>query len=428
MNRSIALGFVDGQMRLLIVTPTYEPAWKYGGVITCNCTLARELVKVGVRTTVYTTNTSGEREPLKVPLGEPVLRGGVEVFYFPSTSGPQGNFCSAGLSRKLWETVHEFDLVYVVALWQWIGIDAARACRRRDIPMVVATKGGFATCLRKKSYLKKKLFHTLFLKRALRSAAALHLTNAGERADAGTWLEGLPFFYCPEAVDPQQYEARPEQGRAFRRAWNIPPQAPVVVSVGRPDWKKGIDLLIRALAEAPHWYLLFAGDPENGQAPSWQRLARKLGVADRVVWPGFLSGPDLLAALSAADLFALVSANENFGMAVVEAMLCGLPVMVSRAVGVWHDIRDQKFTFAVDRQVDSIVAALSRFEQERPGSGLNGASIRRFAVEKYAPPVVARRFLAEVERFVPALRAQHTENENDAPVCRSGATANLPAR
>jgi glycosyltransferase involved in cell wall biosynthesis len=415
-------------MRLLIVTPTYEPAWKHGGVIVSNSTLARELVKLGVRTTVYTTNTSGEREPLKVPLAQPVSRGGVEVFYFPSTFGPQGNFYSTGLSRKLWETVQDFDLVYVVALWQWIGIDAARACRRGGVPMVVATKGGFAACLRRKSYLKKKLFHTLFLKRALRSAAALHLTNAGERADAGTWLEGLPFFYCPNAVDPERYGARPVQGQAFRLAWNIPPQAPVMVSVGRPDWKKGVDLLIRALAGAPRWYLVFAGDPESGQAGQWRRLAQRLGVADRMIWPGFLSGPDLQAALSAADLFALVSANENFGMAVVEAMLCGLPVMISRAVGVWHDIKEQRFTLAVDRQVESIVAALSRFERQRQEAAVDGGAIRRFAIDRYAPPVIARRFLAEVGRFVPALHAQLPQPGLEVSVCGSGSAAEVPVR
>jgi glycosyltransferase involved in cell wall biosynthesis len=415
-------------MRVLIVTPAHEPAWKYGGVITSNSTLARELVKLGVQTTVYTTNTSGEREPLDVPLAVPVSRGGVDVFYFPSTFGPQGNFYSAGLSRRLWDTVQDFDLVYVVALWQWIGVDAARACRRKHVPMIVATKGGFATCLRKKSYLKKKLFHLLFLQRALHSATALHLTNAGERADAGAWLERLPFFYCPNAVDPDRYGACPAQGRAFRLAWNIPPQAPVVVSVGRPDWKKGIDLLIRALVEARRWYLVFAGDPESGQARQWQRLAQQLGVTDRVVWPGFLAGPNLLAALSAADLFALVSANENFGMAVVEAMMCGLPVMISRAVGVWHDIKDQWFTLAVDRQVESIAAALSRFERERPGSTTDGVSIRRFAIDQYAPPVVARRFLLEVGRFVPAVRTPFAEHEAEPSVCESDATADLPVK
>lgn len=415
-------------MRLLIVTPTYEPAWKHGGVIASNATLARELTKLGVRTTVYTTNTSGEREPLDVPLAQPVCRDGVEVFYFPSTFGPQGNFFSAALSRKLWETVQDFDLVYVVALWQWIGIDAARACRRKRVPMVVATKGGFATSLRKKSYCKKKLFHLLFLKRALRSAAALHLTNAGERADAGTWLDGLPFFYCPNAVDPERYRACPAQGRAFRLAWHIPPQAPVVVSVGRPDWKKGVDLLIGALAGARRWHLVFAGDRESGQARQWQHLAQKLGVADRVVWPGFLSGPNLLAALSAADLFALVSANENFGMAVVEAMLCGLPVMVSRAVGVWHDIRDQRFTLAVDRRMDSIAAALLRFEQERLGSTTDSAFIRRYAIDKYAPPVVARRFLREVGRFVPTVSAPLGEGQTELAICGSASPAGLPGK
>jgi len=390
-------------MRLLIVTPTYEPAWRFGGVVASNSTLAREIVKLGIPTTVYTTNTSGEREPLDVPVDEPVGRGGVEVFYFPSAFGPQGNFYSRGLSRRLWETVREFDVVYVVALWQWIGIEAARVCHRMDVPMIVAIKGGFSARLRKKSCLKKELFRILFLKKALQRATAIHLTNEGERADAGTWLDGLPLFYCPNAVDPERYYARPEQGRGFRLAWNIPPDAPVVVSVGRPDWMKGIDLLIRALAEAKRWYLVFAGDHASGKAWEWKRLARRLGVADRVIWAGFLSGEGLLAALSAADLFALVSENENFGMAVVEAMMCGLPVMISRGVGVWRDIQDQRFTITVDRQVDSVVAAISRFEAEHLRSAADGGSIRRFAIDRYSPPTVARQFITQVGRFVPTL-------------------------
>ncbi len=415
-------------MRLLIVTPTYEPAWKFGGVVASNSTLAREIVKLGIPATVYTTNTSGEREPLDVPLGLPVSRGGVEVFYFRSAFGPQGNFYSHGLSRRLWDTVRSFDLVYVVALWQWIGIDAARACHKLGVPMVVAIKGGFSARLRKKSYLKKELFRILFLQRALHSAAALHLTNEGEREDAGTWLDGLPRFYCPNAVDPERYYAHAEQGRGFRLVWNIPPDAPVMISVGRPDWMKGIDLLIQALVEAKRWYLVFAGDHTSGRAAEWKRLAQQLGVADRVVWTGFLSGDGLLAALSAADLFALVSENENFGMAVVEAMMCGLPVMISRGVGVWHDIQDQWFTTTVDRRVDCIVAGMSTFEQKRLGSSVDGGSIRRFAIDRYSPPTVARRFITEVRRFVPALTLPEQSIEPDAVQMAQPAGSPVPSR
>jgi hypothetical protein len=55
-------------MRLLLVTPAYEPAWRYGGVVTSNCTLCRELAKLGISVTVYTTNASASKRPLDVPL------------------------------------------------------------------------------------------------------------------------------------------------------------------------------------------------------------------------------------------------------------------------------------------------------------------------------------------------------------------------
>jgi glycosyltransferase involved in cell wall biosynthesis len=162
----------NGTMKFLLVTPAYEPAWEYGGVVASNSNLCRAMAKLGVSVTVYTTNASKGNKPLDVPLGVPVNLGGVEVYYFKSTFGANNNFCSRVLTKKLWQTVSNFDVVYVVALWQWIGIEAARACRKMKVPMVVAIKGGFSKRLLKKSYIKKQLFWLLFLRRALQIATA----------------------------------------------------------------------------------------------------------------------------------------------------------------------------------------------------------------------------------------------------------------
>jgi glycosyltransferase involved in cell wall biosynthesis len=390
-------------VRLLIVTPGYEPAWKYGGVIASNSTLARELVKRGVETTVYTTNASGEERFLDVPVGQPVDLGGVTVFYFRSAFGPKNTFYSRGLSRTLRDTIKGFDVVYVVALWQWMGIEAARLCAKWRIPMIVAIKGGFSQHLRSKSRMRKQLFRVLFLNRALRRATALHLSNESERADAGAWLQGFPVLYSPNAVDPARYYPRPADRSKFRAKWRIPQDAPVVISVGRPDWKKRIDLLIAGLVQAQAWRLVFVGDHSTGMAREWKLKADELGVSNRVVWTGFLSGEDLLSAFSAADLFALVSENENFGMAAVEAMMCGLPVMITRDVGVWQDIQDEPFTITVERRVDSVVAGLAGFERKVPLAPRDGSFIRESAISRYSPPNVAEHFLAQVSRVAPGL-------------------------
>ena len=202
-NRPSVSNGGNGTMKFLLVTPAYEPAWEYGGVVASNSNLCRAMAGLGVSVTVYTTNASKGSKPLDVPLGVPVNVGGVSVYYFNSTFGPDNNFCSRDLTNKLRQTVSEFDIVYVVALWQWIGIEAARACQKMKVPMVVAIKGGFSKRLLLKSYIKKKLFWLLFLRRALKRATAIHLSGAGEKAAGDRWLDKLPIIYLPNPVAPR---------------------------------------------------------------------------------------------------------------------------------------------------------------------------------------------------------------------------------
>ena len=347
-------------MKILVVVPSYDPATG-GGVASCLGSLCQGLAQSGVDVTVFTTNASGTSIPLYCPTGCIVNQAGVKVRYFPSTFGPKSSFDSRALSRELKREVNQYDLVYVSAVWQWIGVDTARICHNSGVPMVVGLHGSFARRLRTKGLWKKVLFRQLGGRQGLRRAAAIHVTTESERIEAIDWLEGLPSFVVPNAVDPSAFHSIPEARERFRSQCGIPVDATIMLTVGRPDWMKRVDLLIEAITTRQEWYLLVVGPDNVGMTLEWKSLAANLGVEDRIIWAGYLTGNNLLTAYSAADLFALISHNENFGMVVVEALLCGLPVIVSAEVGVWEILADADVGTAVPLNANAISNVLGDF-------------------------------------------------------------------
>jgi glycosyltransferase involved in cell wall biosynthesis len=117
---------------------------------------------------------------------------------------------------------------------------------------------------------------------------------------------------------------------------------PRLLAVRQPDEDQGLDTVIRALAEVPAAELLIAGGP-SGSGPEADpanqglaRLARDLGVADRITFTGDVSRTHLPALLRSADLLLSGAWEDPFGTAALQAMACGTPVAAS-AVGVVGD-------------------------------------------------------------------------------------------
>lgn len=374
-------------MKILVVVPSYNPSVG-GGVASCFRTLCKGLVQVGVDVTVFTTNASRKASPLDVPTDRTVNVSGVKIRYFPSTFGPKSLFDSRALTYALKQTAHKYDLVYVSAVWQWISIDTARICHSKKVPMVIGLHGSFARRLRNKGKWKKVLFRQLAVRQSLMRAAAIHLTSEAERVDAGDWLEGRPSFVVPNAVDPALFYSLPSQRKSFRQRYQIPEDSHVVITVGRPDWKKRVDLVIRAIASKPEWHLLIVGPDNVGKAPVWRQLSSQLNVTDRVIWAGYLKEEELLGAYSAADLFALISQNENFGMVVVEALLCGLPVMVSPEVGVWEFLKDDDVGKVVPMTTDAVLNTLDDFTANADVWKIRANNARSTAQRKFSPDQV----------------------------------------
>jgi glycosyltransferase involved in cell wall biosynthesis len=134
----------------------------------------------------------------------------------------------------------------------------------------------------------------------------------------------------------------------------------VVLFMGRLHERKGLQLLIPAFADAvktaPDARLLIAG-PDEGMSSTLEAQVNQCNLAGRVIFTGMLTGDDRLAALAAADLFALPAVGEGFSMAVLEAMACGLPVLLTPGCN-FPEVVDAGAGLVVERQVPALRGAL----------------------------------------------------------------------
>jgi glycosyltransferase involved in cell wall biosynthesis len=197
-------------------------------------------------------------------------------------------------------------------------------------------------------HLKKWLYWPWGDYRVLRDATAVMFTCEEERrlARQSFWL-----YRCDECVVNYGTAGPTGDAGAQRKLFidRFPQLAGkrCLLFLGRVHVKKGPDLLLHAFAHALRerpeemagLQIVMAGPNEHAYGRKMAALAGKLGLADRVTWTGMLSGDLKWGAFYAADAFILPSHQENFGIAVAEAMACGVPVLISNQVNIWREIQ-----------------------------------------------------------------------------------------
>jgi glycosyltransferase involved in cell wall biosynthesis len=142
----------------------------------------------------------------------------------------------------------------------------------------------------------------------------------------------------PNGIRLEEFEHLPPRG-AFRRARGLG-DAPLLVFVGKITPRKGVDVLIRALAHLPpETRLIVAGNFMMAAEPI-HALVRQLGLQDRVEFPGLLLGEHRNAAYVDADVVVYPSTDEIFGLVAAEALMCNTPVVVCDDSGCGELVRN----------------------------------------------------------------------------------------
>lgn len=310
-------------MRILHVVPTYLPARRYGGPIVAVHGLCKALVRRGHEVTVFTTNVDGPGS-LDVPIGRPVEMDGVRVHYFAPLV--RRLYASGAMWRALRREVPQHEVVHSHAVWLWPGIAAGDVARKANVPYVLSPRGMLVPeLIAKKSAMVKRIWLHTFERQNFAHASGVHFTSALEQTDAAR--TGVPIrnpFIVPNGID---LVPRPD----------VPRDENTIVFLGRINWKKGLDRTIEELPDNAR--LLIAGNDEERLTPKLQELARSRGVADRVQFLGPVYDDAKWELLARASLFILLSTSENFGNAVLEALMMETPVVVSEGVGLAEDVR-----------------------------------------------------------------------------------------
>lgn len=370
-------------MKTLFVFPAYEPAWAFGGTVSSNVSLCKALVKAGVDVVVYTTNADGKGGRLKVTLNKPIILDGVEVWYFNCDFGVKKAFYSRGLSNKLKETTKDFDLVHVSAMWQWMQVDVYNACKYFSKPYVVSSHGSFSPWSWNQNKIKKGAYWYLFEKKTIENAAALHFTAEDERIKS---FANIPLlkknsnFVVPNGIEINDIK----KNKDIRKILNIPSNKIVLLFIGRIHKVKGIHFILQALKKVnnENFIFLIVGNKEDdAYANQLKKLSHEF--YSNVIWHEQTPRDEVWDFYYAADLFVLPSYHENFSMVTVEAMSCGLPVMITRNVGIWREIQSDGAGIIVNQDADEIADAIKKLADDTELLNRMKQNARKSAEERY---------------------------------------------
>jgi glycosyltransferase involved in cell wall biosynthesis len=180
----------------------------------------------------------------------------------------------------------------------------------------------------------------------------------------------------------------------FRQAYPQVQSKQLLLFLSRIDPKKGLDILLRAFqqihADNPAVALVVVGDGEPEYLRKIQADVRNLSLEASVHFMGFLSGDMKWAAIAAADLFVLPSHSENFGIAVVEAMSAGTPVVVTRGAAVSQFVEKAGGGAVAASTSDSLSELILKLLSDPGGLRLLGEDAHRAAQAWSADSVAAQ--------------------------------------
>jgi glycosyltransferase involved in cell wall biosynthesis len=386
-------------MKILHVIANLAP--RYGGPSQACWEMARAVAQLGHQVSIYTTNQDGPGE-LAVPLSRPVWREGVEVCYFP-IQAPRFWGTSLPLALALRRKVPASDLVHIHSLYLFHNLVAGHWCRRFAVPYLVRPHGTLDPFIHRRHRWRKRLMEHLFEQRNIRQAAALHFTTAEEAKLAAPFTFQTPGLVVPLGINFDEFAVLPEPGR-FRCRYPEIGDKHLILFFGRVNFKKGLDILAKAFGAVARRrqdvHLVIAGPDNEGWGGRVHTWLNEEDIEARTTFTGMLLGPEKLAVLRDASLFVLPSYSENFGLAVIEAMAAGLPVIISDQVNIWREVQASGAGRVIPVDSAALAAQILDLLDKPEAARRMGQKGRSLAQERFQWAGIARSLAEAYERII----------------------------
>jgi glycosyltransferase involved in cell wall biosynthesis len=279
-----------------------------------------------------------------------------------------GFYYSAALIPWLRANRSRFDGVIVHGLWTYPSYAAWRALAGR-VPYVVFAHGMLDPYFKRAfplKHLKKWVYWLAAQYWILRSAHRVLFTTTVERdlARQSFWLSSWKPLVVPLGTE----KIAPAKADSHAAFFDLCPEVRgcrFLLYLGRIDAKKGCDLLLRAFVRRAHHdpgiHLVVAGPDPGHWKPDLTAIAEHGSVAHRVHWPGMVKGIAKAGAFDLCEAFILPSHQENFGIAVVEALAAGRPVLLSDKINIAHEIAADGCGLVERDTLDGTIQLLDRW-------------------------------------------------------------------
>ena len=370
-------------MRLLQVTPSYKPAYGYGGTITSIGLLCEALTTEGVDVTVITTTANGIHE-LPTHCDKPTLVEGVPVFYFPRWTKDHSHF-SPTLLRWLWSNVKNYDVVHIHSWWNLVALLSVLVCILRGVKPIVSPRGMLSTFTIQRKI--RQFFHQTMGKWLL-SNTFLHATSRQESEEGLALLPNWQYTVLPNLLEMPQPTNLIETLKSNS-------QDPIhLLFLSRLHPKKGLELLFDALKLVPFkWTLTIAGDGDAAYINTLKTKAKDLHIDLKINWLGWVEPIHRFAIFQAADVFVLPSHNENFANVVIESLVVGTPVLVSEHVGLADYVQDKNLGWVCRTTVKSLNEKLTEAYYQKAKRQQIAQRANTQIRQDFDPSVLAQQYL-----------------------------------
>lgn len=339
-------------MKILFISPSFYPATFYGGPIFSLYNSTRCLSKNGIQVYVSTTNCDGTSKMKVKPNIYLKLEPNLNVKYYGLGTSKGFSFW---MYLLLWQDMIGKDIVYLVSIFSpptplviFLNIFFRK-------PIIISARGQLGDWSLKQGNRFKKLWLKIFIN-PIASKITWEATSISEKEMI---LRVYPEAYVeviPSIINADEFQNLTDRvlnkkvtdysiyKKLSRRDFT---GKRVIISMGRLHKVKGFDILIEAMkivkdqVKVEDCVLLIAGE-DFGERKNLEDLIDKLELQERVFLVGMIEGEDKKEFLKNADVFALASHHENFGIVYAEALAAGIPIIASENTP-WQD--SEKFNF-----------------------------------------------------------------------------------
>ena len=385
----------SGEPRVCLLTETFYPV--VGGGETHARLLARELNSMGMTTFVLTRRSSAELRSCEMVDSTQVCR------LPPSRMKRFGKYLMVPFAQNsLSRHRHAYDLILVCG-FRVLGAPAVRMSKRLGKTCVLRAEalgemsGGYASAYQELPLIVGAVFRKWigWRNRLLKQADAFIAISkpvGREFEESGA----DPIFEIPNGIDSDLFKPMPESREFLRKELGLPMGDTIAVYSGKLNQGKGLGTLLLAWEkvcagrQGTHLVLVGSG---GGQSLSCEDQLRDM-VRERklsVIFTGYVE--NVHEYLQAGDMFLFPSENEAFGLSLVEAMSCGLPVIASRVGGIPEIVSHADNGILVEpADPDRLAIEIEGLIEQPALAGKLGESARKTVCERYSIKAVARQY------------------------------------